>query len=256
MALGLCLLAAGSTACAGGEERPAPAPGSGLETAQDMTLRHLVDVAQRNKAAELAAATARLAGGPGPSSDPPVAVPARTPGRAPVDGPRLWSLVAAGDRWRAEVLMAGRLHAVDDSSGPQPRIGPWRVLGLAPEGLRVEQVAAGGHARTPLRQLVLPAPARGSSAASYRFASAASPAAGMARSAGLGRSAGDDEDHDHEGVKHGARVESSESGESEGGHVDDRAVRRAAALPRSMTPDVPEAAAHAPAATPARAAAH
>src|SRR6185436_6945303 len=105
------LLAALSTACAGGGEHPVPVPVP--ETAPDVTLRHLVDVARRNKAAELAVATERLAGRPGPSGAPALPAPPRTPGAAPAGGPRLWSLVAAGDRWRAEVLLGGRLHAVD-----------------------------------------------------------------------------------------------------------------------------------------------
>ncbi|ANH67203.1 hypothetical protein [Mitsuaria sp. 7] len=216
-ALGLGLLAALSTAWAGDDPRPAS------ETPPGVTLRHLVEVARRNKAAELAAATARLAGTAHWSADPIVAAPARAQREKPDGGPRLWSLVAAGDRWRAEVLWSGRLHVVDGPTGPQTRIGPWRVLGLATEGLRVEQVATGGHAHPPLRQLVLPPPARGVAAASHRFVSAGSPAA-------------------------------------DGGENSDDAVQRAAALPLSMSPAVPDTAApntaaHAPAAAPSRASA-
>jgi hypothetical protein len=187
-----------STAHAGADERVAP------EAASSLSLRHLVDVARRNKAAELAAATARLAGEPRASGEP--AAPAR--GIAPAGMPRLWSLMAVGDRWRAEVLLEGRLHAVDASSGPQTRVGPWRVLGLAPEGLRFEQVAAGKH---PPRELVLPPPGRGAAAASYRFGSGGLPSPGRSEPTSVER-AGDD---------------------------DDAAVHRAAALPLPAVPAVP-----------------
>ncbi|OWQ45412.1 hypothetical protein CDL60_19330 [Roseateles noduli] len=130
-----------------------------------MTLRELVDISRRNKAAELAAATARLAGSP----HPPGAPAGRPPARGGASGglPRLWSLTAAGGHWRAEVLLDGRLHVVDTSSGPSARLGPWRVVGLASQGLHVERIGASGM---PTSHLVLSPPGRGAAASGFRFA--------------------------------------------------------------------------------------
>lgn len=205
-----------STAHAGGDGSRAP------EATPGVSLRHLVDVARHNKAAELAAATARLAGTPRPPGDPAVPAPSTARGAALAELPRLWSLMAAGGRWRAEVLLRGRLHAVDSSSGPETRVGPWRVLGLTSEGLRVERVAASGR---PSRHLVLPPPAQGAAAASYRFDGGSSLAAGASAQAGLGRlDDGDGNDDSGDGIGDGGH----------GGHGD--AVHRATALPLPAAP--------------------
>ncbi len=212
-----------STAHAGDDEIRAP------ETAPGVSLRHLVDVARHNKAAELAAATARLAGSMRPPGDPAVPATATTRGVALAEVPRLWSLMSAGNRWRAEVLLRGRVHAVDSSSGPETRVGPWRVLGLTPEGLRFERVAAGGRAP---RHLVLSPPAQGAAAASYRFDGGRSPVAGNSAQTGVGRL--DAGDGNGNGDNNGNGNGNGDVGVGVGGGVDvggGDAVRRATALP-------------------------
>ena len=185
-----------------------------------MTLRQLVDVARLNKAAELAAATTRLAGAPLPGASPAAAPPLASD--APDGLPRLWSLMAAGDRWRAEVVLDGRVHAIDAGSGPAVRIGAWRAVGLTPEGLSLERSAARGH---PPHRLLLPPPERGVAAAGYRFDAPegllASPAA---------------ERPDPRSLAHDDRGDRGDRGDLGDGGSNGAAVHRAAALPMPAVP--------------------
>ncbi|MFX1678666.1 hypothetical protein PV762_05495 [Mitsuaria sp. CC2] len=209
--LGPWLLAGLSTTPVGGVAAPA------FDAAPSATLRQLVDIARRNKAAELAATAARLAGTSAPAGVP-MTIRAATDGGTHQGSrrlPQLWSLMAAGGRWRAEVLLDGRLHAVDASSGPDARIGPWRIVGLLPEGLRCEQVAAAG---APPLVLVLPPPGRGGSATRYRFDRFRPPAADAVDPPGQGVAA-------RSGPPH------AEDDAVDASPEDDAAVRRAALLP-------------------------
>ncbi|WP_431286868.1 hypothetical protein [Roseateles chitinivorans] len=197
-----------------------------------MTLRTLVDIARRNKAAELGEATARLAGTPLPPGASAGRLPARD--RSAGAPPRLWSLTAAGGRWRAEVLLDGRVHAVDASSGPAARIGPWRVVGPTPDGLHIEQIAAVGVSP---RRLVLPPPGRGASTASYRFGRPRPPSTNAANATGSAVAAPTDRGEDIDAGHARADDEGSGDGGSEGDA--DAAVRRAAALPMPAVPARP-----------------
>ena len=215
--LGPWLLANLSVAQAGNAE------GAVTGTTPAVTLRQLVDAARLNKAAELAIATTRLAGLPRASAD--AMAPTAFAGDASDGLPRLWSLTAAGDRWRAEVLLEGRVHAVDAAAGPGLRVGPWRVVGLTGAGLDVERIAARG--RPPLR-LVLSPPARGTAAAGYRFERLWVPADDRVERPGGGAGDGGHRDHvDHVDRRdHGDHADVGDPG----------AVHRAAALPAPVVP--------------------
>lgn len=221
--LGPWLLANLSVAQAGNDE------GAAIGTTPTVTLRQLVDAARLNKAAELAIATTRLAGMPRPPAD--ATAPTALAGDASNGLPRLWSLTASGDRWRAEVLLEGRVHAIDAASGPALRVGPWRVVGLTGAGLDFERVAAQG--RPPLR-LVLPPPARGTAAAGYRFERFWAPADDrVERPGGGGGHDGQRGNHDHR--DHRDPSDHRDHGDpADGG--DPGAVHRATALPAPAVP--------------------
>jgi hypothetical protein len=135
-----------------------------LDRAPAVTLRQLVEAAQRHKADELATAAAKLAGrAPAQGSRPGAGQAAA---REDAEAPRLWTLQGVGPRWRAEVLHRGRVHRIDAPIDAAVRIGAWRVVELAPEGLILEH--SSGAARGA-RRLVLAPPCRGTLAAAYGF---------------------------------------------------------------------------------------
>jgi len=129
-----------------------------------VTMRELVDIAQRHKADEWAAAAARLAGRAPAENGRPRPWPASA--REDAEAPRLWTLQAIGPRWRAEVLHQGRVHRLDAPVPASVRIGGWRVVDLAPEGLVLERASV--TPRGP-RRLVLAPPCRGTLAQGYGF---------------------------------------------------------------------------------------
>lgn len=149
--------------------RPAPMPDGDAS----LTLRHLVDAARRQKASELALSASRLARASGMDAEPDL--PSAERGRGPAGGPRdrdetprLWALSVVDGRWRAELVIAGRVRRIDGLSGTPAPAGRWLVLAPTPDGLLLERLPSstdrsagpGGS-----RRLVVTLPGRGGTAA-------------------------------------------------------------------------------------------
>ena len=140
---------------------PQSLPAGAGEAALTMDLA--IEAARQRKALEIDAALRARIGLPAVSQPAP-------PGRefSEPDQPRLWSLTAMGRHTWAEVYYDGRLHPLDSAnlSAGSP-IGPWKVVALTPESLRLMRIGAPGAAgRT--RVLVVKPPPRGTTLASYR----------------------------------------------------------------------------------------
>ncbi|OWQ92139.1 hypothetical protein CDN99_07250 [Roseateles aquatilis] len=179
------LLTATATAASGASTLPEAA----AATTRDPTLRELIDVARRNKSAELHAAATRLAEAQR-TADTPVPAPSgaassmlapatHTTGPTALDGPpKLWSLTAVGVRWHAEILYGGRIRSISVADVDRRQVGPWQVVGLTDQGLMLQRPAPASSAAgapPPPRQLLLKPPSRGTALGSFKFEAPASP---------------------------------------------------------------------------------
>lgn len=136
-----------------------------------ITMEQSIEAARKKKSEELAATLRDQL----QISAPTAAAPHAPAAPLPQTPPQLWSLTSQGTRVWAEVLLDGRIVALD-STLAATTLGAWTVLSLTPDALTLTRNV--DTARTPRSRrdkavtLILHPPVPGTLASTYRFTAA------------------------------------------------------------------------------------